>query len=58
MRVGLVFAGVGFILALVSLALNYPPVVILNILFISFCVSSLFEGATQLFYYRKGIRNG
>ncbi|HVP20932.1 MAG TPA: hypothetical protein VMS73_03625 [Anaerolineaceae bacterium] len=58
MRAGLIIAGIGFIAALVSLALDYPPAVMLNILFISFSGSSLFEGAAQLYYYRRGIRNG
>lgn len=55
MRIGFLIAGIGFIGALVSLVLNYPPMIMLNILFISFCTGSLFEGAGQLYYYRKGV---
>jgi hypothetical protein len=58
MRVGFFFAGIGFVAALVSLALNYSAVVMLNILFISFSGGSLLEGVTQLVYYRRGINNG
>ena len=53
--VGIAFAGTGFFLALVSLVLNYSPVVMLNIMFISFSVGSMFEGVAQLYFYRKGI---
>jgi len=56
-RVGFALAGIGFIAALVSLVLNYSPVVMLNILYISFCVGSLFEGFAQLYFYRRGIKN-
>jgi hypothetical protein len=55
MRVGFVFAGIGFVAALLSLVLDHSPVVMLNIMFISFSGGSLFEGFTQLYYYRKGI---
>jgi hypothetical protein len=55
MRVGLFFAGIGFVAALVSLLLDYSPAVMLNILFVSFSGGSLLEGLTQLYYYRRGI---
>ncbi len=54
-RVGFVVAGIGFVTGLLSLVLNYSPAVMLNIVFISFMVGSLFEGAAQIFYYRRGI---
>jgi len=57
-RVSFIFAGVGFVTALVSLVLDYSPVVMLNILFISFSVGSLVEGFTQIYFYRKGIQYG
>jgi hypothetical protein len=57
MRAGFFLAGLGFVAAIVSLALDYPPVVMLNILFISFSASSLFEGAVQLYYYRRGVQH-
>jgi hypothetical protein len=58
MRVGFFFAGFGFVIALVSLILNYSPVVMLNILFVSFSAGSIFEGFTQLYYYKKGLSHG
>jgi hypothetical protein len=57
-QVGFFFAGIGFVAALISLVLNYPPVVMINILFISFSVGSLIEGFVQLYFYRKGIYHG
>lgn len=55
LRFGLIVAGVGFVAGLLSLVLNYSPVVMLNILYLSFAVGSLLEGAGQLYYYRKGM---
>lgn len=55
MRAGFVLAGVGFISALFSLILGYPPVLMLNILFFSFFAGSILEGFFQLYHYRKGI---
>ncbi len=54
-RIGFGVAGAGFIAALLALVFNYSPVVMLNILFISFSVGSLLEGAGQIYYYRKGV---
>ena len=54
-KFGFAIAGVGFVAALVSLAFDYPPMVMLNILFISMSVGSLLEGFAQLYFYRKGV---
>lgn len=58
MRIGFAVAGIGFVVALVSLFLNYSTAVMMNIMFISFSVGSLLEGFTQLYFYRKGVYNG
>lgn len=58
MRVSFVIAGIGFVAALVTLALDYSPAVMLNIIFSSFYIGSMIEGITQLYYYKKGIKNG
>jgi len=58
MRISLAVVGIGFIAALVSLVLNYSPAVMLNILFFSFGIGSMIEGFTQLYFYRRGVRNG
>ena len=57
-RIGFFITGIGFILGLESLLLDYSPVMMLNILFISASVGSLIEGFTQLYYYRRGIQHG
>ena len=54
-RVSFGIAGFGFIAGLLALVFNYSPVVMLNILFISFSFGSICEGFAQLYYYRKGI---
>jgi hypothetical protein len=58
MKISFAVAGTGFVAALISLVLNYTPVVMLNIMFISFSAGSLLEGFTQLYFYRKGINHG
>lgn len=58
MRISYAVVGIGFIAALVSLVLNYSPAVMLNIMFFSFGIGSIMEGVTQLYFYRRGVRNG
>lgn len=58
MRIGFTIAGIGFIAALISLVLNYSPAVMLNIIFFSFSIGSMIEGITQIYFYRRGVRNG
>jgi hypothetical protein len=55
LRVGIIIAGVGFVASLVTLVLNYPPMIMLNLLFISFSTGSILEGFAQLYYYKRGI---
>jgi len=54
-RFGPILSGIGFVAALFSLVLGYSPVVMLNIIFLSFCGGSLLEGLAQIYYYRKGL---
>ncbi|QUI22068.1 hypothetical protein HZI73_07040 [Vallitalea pronyensis] len=58
MRLFLIISGIGFVVSLATQVLNYSPAVLLNVLFISFSVGSLFEGLTQIYFYRRGIKNG
>lgn len=58
MKNSFVLVGVGFVVALVSLYMKMPPAIMLNIIFISFSLGSLFEGFSQLYFYRKGVKNG
>ncbi|MHB1454731.1 MAG: hypothetical protein ACYCYM_12375 [Saccharofermentanales bacterium] len=57
MRISFIIVGIGFTAALVSLVMNYSPVVMLNIMFASFSIGSLIEGFTQLHFYKAGIKN-
>jgi hypothetical protein len=58
MRISFAVAGIGFVTALAALVFNYSPVVMLNIMFVSFSTGSLAEGIAQLYFYRKGVTNG
>lgn len=55
LRVGAIVAGSGFVISLIILALGYPPVFMLNIVFISFSFGSILDGFTKLYYYKRGI---
>jgi len=54
LRIGSISASIGMMIGLVVLVLNDSPVLMLNILFVSFCLGSIFEGCVQLYLYRKG----
>lgn len=56
--IGFIIFGIGFVAALVSLVLDFPPAVMLNIIFLSCSLGSLGEGFLSLHYYKKGIKNG
>jgi flagellar biosynthesis/type III secretory pathway M-ring protein FliF/YscJ len=58
MRFSFAFVGFGFVLALVSLLLDFSPIIMLNILFLSFSLGQTLEGFVQLFYYKRGINHG
>lgn len=58
MRINFAVVGVGFLAALVSLVMDYSPAIMLNIVFGAFCIGSLVEGVTQLYFYKRGVRNG
>lgn len=55
LRVGAIVAGAGFVISLIFLALGYPPMFMLNIVFISFSFGSILDGFTKLYYYKRGI---
>lgn len=56
--VGFAVAGIGFVLALFLVYLDYSPVIMLNVMFASFSIGSLLEGFAQLYFYRRGVKNG
>jgi hypothetical protein len=55
LRAGFIFAGIGFVVALIAMTLGHSAPVMLNILFISFSLGSFSEGVLSLYYYRKGV---
>jgi hypothetical protein len=55
LRVGSIVAGAGFVVSLIILALDYPPVFMPNIVFVSFSFGSILDGFTKLYYYKRGI---
>jgi len=57
-KIGFFFAGMGFVVSLVLLTLDYSSAVALNIMFLSYSIGSLLEGFISLHYYRKGVGNG
>jgi hypothetical protein len=58
LRIGYSMTGFGVLAGLVSLVLNAPPAVMLNLLYACCALGSLAEGVMSLFYYRKGVKNG
>lgn len=57
-HVSVVSAGVGFVIMLILMTLNYPASYMLNGLFIAFAFGSIAEEGLQLFYYRVGVQRG
>lgn len=55
MRNAFLVAGAGFIMALISLTLQAPSAIMLNVLFLSFYVGSVIQYISQLYFYRKGV---
>ncbi len=55
MWIGYVTMGIGFVAGLVTLLIEWPVMVMLNILFIACMTGSLLEGFVKLYFYRKGI---
>ncbi|MCX8129733.1 MAG: hypothetical protein N3I35_06505 [Clostridia bacterium] len=58
MRIAFVVVGIGFVAALFSQIFSYSIAVMLNIMYLSFYAGSLLEGFVQLYFYRRGIKNG
>ena len=58
MRNSFIVVGIGFAISLISLYLEKQPAIMLNIIFLSFSLGSIFEGFSQLYYYRRGVSNG
>jgi len=57
-KVGFFFSGLGFVAALIFIALGHKAETMLLITFFSFSLGALLEGFLSLYYYKKGIHNG
>lgn len=55
MRVSYIATGIGFVTSLFFLVFDYPVVVTLNILFVSFFIGGILDSFTQLYYYTRGV---
>lgn len=55
MRNSYIIAGIGFAVSLITLVIGFPAAVMINIIFLSFNAGSIFEGFSQLYYYRRGV---
>jgi hypothetical protein len=55
-RVGYVFAGIGFVGVLLTLALGLSAVVALHVLFWSIALGSFVSGAVSVYGYERGVR--
>ncbi len=58
LQIGFAVSGAGFLAARGSLVFGCSGAVMLNILYLSFCVAALAEGCSSLRYYRRGLVNG
>lgn len=57
-RIGYFFAGIGFLAALAALAFGASGILALHMLFVTFFIGSLMEGAMSVYYYERGVHNG
>jgi hypothetical protein len=56
-QIGFGVTSVGFVGALLLLVLGRSTAVMLNVIYLSFLVGSLIEGAASLYFYGKGVGN-
>lgn len=57
-QAGYSIVGIGFTCGLVTMALNMPIGIMMNITFLSFMLANLFEGAVRLYFYKRGVYHG
>ncbi len=55
-QAGFFISGLGLFAGLVSLVLNAPPALMLNILYAGFFLGAIVEGVVNLVIYRRGVR--
>ncbi len=54
-KISTIVYGVGFLVGLIALIMNYSAVILLNSIFISFCLGMVIEGFAQIYYYNRGL---
>jgi len=54
-RFGYGVAGAGFPLSLAALLLGYPPIVMINIVFLFFYIADLTASVLRIIFYRRGL---
>ncbi len=54
LRWGSILVGISFGASLITLAAGVPTLVMLNIMFIAFSLSSVLDGSVQLYYLKRG----
>lgn len=52
-RISFMLSGIGFMLSLLLVVLNYSAITMMNATFFSFLVGSIIEGFIQMYFYRK-----
>jgi len=57
-RTGYIIVGIGFTFGLISLAIQMAPGIMLNIVYLSFVLGSMLEGAAKLYLYKRGVSHG
>lgn len=57
-NIGYICIGVGFIAALIALAIGVSAVFAFHILFFSFGFGSIIEGSVSVYLYERGVHNG
>ena len=57
-HIGYVFAGTGFVAALVGLACGMSSIIALHVIFGTLAIGSVAEGIATIYFYENGVRNG
>lgn len=57
-HIGYIIAGIGFISALISLALGSSEIFALHLVFGTFAIGSFVEGGISVYLYERGVHNG
>jgi hypothetical protein len=53
-RISSYVIGVGFLISMITLAVELPPFVMFNVIFLSFNLGEIIERVVQLYFYNRG----